>query len=282
MTERYEFDHVSIAVRDPHAAIATVRAELGATPLLGGILPEFRYVLTHVGSTEHGARLELISPAEPVSGFIHRFLHKHGEAPHHLSFCVPDIYSVREKLHTAGFITVQEDLDYPRWREFFLPPDELHGLVIQVASSGVGFPSLAETFASRERDFASMPNNRGATSPDWWADMWEVPVENHAVLGATVLASTDMARTETLFGEILHGERLELHDCWSPALNRTFAKKKDASQHLRAVFYRWPTGTILVQPAPVAGVQHVLLDRSSIPRVRVGSVDLILPEQSSD
>lgn len=260
MTGRYEFDHVSVAVRDPFAGTRTLRAELGAVPLIGGVLPEFRYVLSHVGTAERGSRLELISSAAPGTGFIHRFLEKHGEAPHHLSFSVPDLAATRAELQEAGFAIVQEDLTYPPWRELFLPPGPPDGLVIQIASSTATFPSTEELLGSRERDFGAMPNNRGAHTPDWWVDMWDVPVKNHAVLGATVLGSTDIARTHVLFQEILHGEVGEISSAPGASL------------------YIWPTGSIIVEPAEKPGVRRILLTESALPEVRIGDVKFIRAE----
>lgn len=263
MTTRYEFDHVSVAVKNPQASGRKMRSELGAVPLVGGVLPEFRYVLAHVGTPQRGSRLELISPAVPGTGFIHRFIQRHGESAHHLSFSVPDLPTTRRELMTAGFTSVHEDLDYPRWRELFLPPDTLHGLVIQIASSTSEFPPAEELLASRHRDFEKMPNNRGANTPDWWRDMWEVPVGNQAVLGATVLGSTDMAQTDLLFRKILHGQ------------------VREASGNSGHRLYSWPTGHILVEPSAESGVRRILLAESALPEVRLGDIPLICSEGAS-
>lgn len=272
MTDQYDFDHVSVAVSDAPAAAASLRSELGAIPVIGGVFEEFRYVLTHVGTVDRGARLELISPSEAGRGFINRFLLKHGQAAHHLCFLAPNLRMVREQLHESGFSTVKEDLDYPRWQELFLPTDRTHNIVIQVASSIAEFPTDAEILATRERDFASMPNNRGVQAPDWWQDMWNVPVDHHAVLGPTVLNSTDMKRSELLFGEILGGQPESLADSAATVSQAAEGAETAASP----VLYRWPSGSIIVQPTQSSGgVQHVIIERGKSSGIRIGDVNLI-------
>lgn len=276
MTDHYDFDHVSVAVGDASAAATSLRSELGAVPVIGGVFDEFRYVLTHVGTADRGARLELISPAEAGHGFVNRFLLKHGQAAHHLCFLAPNLTTVRQQLHESGFSTVKEDLDYPRWQELFLPADGTHNIVIQVASSTAEFPTDAEILATRERDFASMPNNRGVQSPDWWRDMWNVPVDHHAVLGPTVLNSTDMRRSELLLGEILGGQQERLTAC-APKISHAADGEEGVPT---PVLYRWPSGSIIVQPAQsTGGVQHVVIERRKSSGIRVGDVNLIpIPE----
>lgn len=261
MTDQYEFDHLSIGVRQPLDVARNLRRELGAEPLVGGVLPQFRYLLMHMGDVSggwvRGGRLELISTPDDSercgTGFMHRFLERHGESAHHLSFNVPSLPLVREELRAAGFRTVQEDLDFQPWQEIFLPPDTLHGVVIQVASTTKPLRTR-DLFGTRERDWAALPNNRDVMDPGWWEELWDVPVpgptggaapgpsgtrameqgapsqaSRRAVLGPVVLGTTDLDRSDVLFREILHGTPGQLDDV--PG---------------RAHSYTWPTGALVV------------------------------------
>lgn len=101
-----DLDHTSFAVHDAMAWAHRLRRELGATPIAGETLPEFRYLLLHVGTAERGARLELIEPAS--SGFVTRFLQRRGEGPHHLTFTVPDLREATARARGLGFtVTVR-------------------------------------------------------------------------------------------------------------------------------------------------------------------------------
>ncbi|GAB3040861.1 VOC family protein [Sediminivirga luteola] len=256
MTEQYEFDHLSIGLQDPYAGATELRSRLGAVPLIGGVLDDFRYVLAHVGTVDRGGRLEIIGPGTAGTGFMNRFLARHGPMAHHLSFSVPDLAATRTQLQDAGFTWVREDLGYPRWQELFLPPDDVHGLVIQIASTQTPLPPLRELLATRKRNYGVMPNNRGARQPDWWESVWDVPVENRAVLGPVLLDSTDPARTHVLLHWIL-GAEVVAH---SPVPGSRL--------------YRWPTGEIAVRRAATGGVRTVLLTQSALPDVRIGGVVL--------
>lgn len=240
MNARFEFDHLSIGVRQPLAVARVLRSELGAEPLIGGVLPQFRYLLMHLGDVRGesvlGGRLELIStphgPERPDDGFMHRFLGRHGEAAHHLSFNVPSVRPVRESLHAAGFVTVQEDLDFPAWQELFLPPDAVHGVLIQVASTPKPIRTQ-DLFGTSERDWAALPNNRDAVDPGWWDQLWEVPVPgagDRAMLGPVVLGTSDPELSDLLFRRILRG----------------VPGGVDAALPKGARSYTWPTGSLVV------------------------------------
>lgn len=267
MVTQNDFDHVSIAVQDAYVSATKLRAELGAVPVIGGISSEFQYVLNFIGSSSEGSRLELISPARAGSGFVHRFLDQHGETAHHLCFVVPNLAVVRHDLHRGGFLTVKEDLDYSRWQELFLPPDETHNIVIQVASSELEFPNIAELLSTRDRDFQTMPNNRGIHSPDWWRHMWKVPIRNRATLGPTILQSTNMERSHVLFGLILFGR--------ATALTMP-TDRKSRGLSASCIQYEWPSGSIIVEPALSSpGVREIHMKSATTSQVRIGDIRLV-------
>lgn len=205
MPDGFDIDHVSFGVRDAMAAARWARRELGATPVVGEVLPDFRYVLMHVGDEHGGGRIEFLEPVAPA-GFMARFLARHGERPHHLTWTVPDVVDVVARLRAAGFTVVGEDFAHPPWREAFVPPDVVHGVVVQVADTTRSFPAPAELLATRERDPASVPSNRGARSPRWWTPVWDTTPTTSASVLSTTLVSTDLTASDVLFRDVLRGE----------------------------------------------------------------------------
>lgn len=95
----FDLDHTSFAVRDALEWGRRLRSELGAVPIIGEGLAEFRYLLMYVGTATEGARIELLDPAG--DGFLTRFLDDHGEGPHHITFTVPDLRATVEKVRAG-------------------------------------------------------------------------------------------------------------------------------------------------------------------------------------
>lgn len=196
----FDFDHTSFAVTDALGCAARLRRDLGAVPIAGEVLPEFRYLLLHAG-----ARIELIEPVGP--GFLTRFLEASGEGPHHITLTVPDLPAAVRRTRELGFSVVGENYDHPSWREAFVLPDAVHGTVIQLASSDRTYPSPAELRSTRARDMSAMPAVAGATDPFWWTSLWDIdPMEETGWLGATHLVSGDLPLSRELFGTVLGGD----------------------------------------------------------------------------
>jgi catechol 2,3-dioxygenase-like lactoylglutathione lyase family enzyme len=245
-------DHTSFAVHDATAEARRLRRELGATPIAGEVLPEFRYLLLHVGTAEEGGRLELLEPTGP--GFLTRYLAARGEGPHHLTFTVPDLRTAVARAREAGLAVVGEDLDHPPWREAFLAPDRTHGVVVQLAQSDRAYPAPAELLRTRERDPAGHPSTRGATQPLWWTGVWDSPAGPVARLSATRLASRDLDASRRLFEGLLGG----VADVRSPD----------------EIVFSWPGGRLHVSAAEVPGVTGVDLRGGPARPVRIGSAVL--------
>nr|WP_307876962.1 MULTISPECIES: crotonase/enoyl-CoA hydratase family protein [Prauserella salsuginis group] len=203
---------------------------------------------------------------------MERFLDHHGEAAHHITFNVPNLARVRSRLREAGFRTVREDLDFPDWQELFLPPDHVHGLLIQIAST----PNPIRTEAlvgTRDRNWSALPNNRGARDPGWWESLWETapacadPADRHnAALGPVVIGTRDPASSDLLFRQILHGIPEACSEVARLLPSHGWARK-----------YTWRTGAIIVvEGAP--GVHGALItqpeSRSEPTRQQVGNVRL--------
>lgn len=202
----FDLDHTSFAVHDAMAWAKRLRREVGAVPITGEALAEFRYLLLYVGTPDEGARLELLEPTGP--GFLTRFLAASGEGPHHITFTVPDLRESVRRVRSLGFTVVGENYAHSDWREAFIVPDAVHGTVIQLAQSDKAYPPAQDLLASRERDPSALPNVAGATDPQWWSLLWdtEPPEFSNGWLGATYLVSTDITLSRRLFEDVLGGQ----------------------------------------------------------------------------
>jgi catechol 2,3-dioxygenase-like lactoylglutathione lyase family enzyme len=244
---RPDLDHTSFAVRDAAAWAGRLRRELGAVPIAGETLPEFRYLLLYVGTAECGARIELLEPRG--DGFLSRFLARRGEGPHHLTFTVPDLRAAVAQVRDLGGTVTGEDYAHPSWQEAFVMPDSTHGVLIQLATSDRAYPPPTELLASRRRDLDSYPSSRGATDRSWWTALWDVAEGDRAVLGATHLGSTDLGRSRRLFRDVLGGEATEVGG---------------------ELELRWPSGTVRVQPRETPGVIGMHLRGGPVDDVLIG------------
>ena len=181
MTPAIDLDHTAFAVDDALAWARRLRRDLGALPIAGDVLPEFRWLQLYVGSPDAGARIELLDPTG--DGFLTRFLDRRGPGPHHITFNVPDLRESVAQARERGATVVGGDYSNPSWFEAFLMPDDKHGVVLQLAQTDVEHPPPAE--------------------PDWCRPLWEIDPAGVATLGATHLASTDLDHSRDLFGGLL-------------------------------------------------------------------------------
>lgn len=246
-----DLDHTSFAVHDAMGWGRRLRRDLGATPIVGEALSEFRYLLLYVGTVTDGARIELIEPTGP--GFLQRNLDKRGEGPHHITFTVPDLRSAVNHVRALGLSVVGESYEHPPWREAFIMPDSVHGVVIQLAQSDSVYPSPEELLSSRERAFEDVPSPADATDPEWWAEIWDVERTAQAVLGPTHVGSTDLAASRRLFADVLGAETTEEQD---------------------AIEFAWPSGSIRVENTETAGVLGMTLVGGNVDDMHIGSARL--------
>jgi catechol 2,3-dioxygenase-like lactoylglutathione lyase family enzyme len=185
MTLGIDLDHTAFAVHDAMDWARRLRRELGAKPTFGEEFEVFRYLQLRIGSDEDGATLELLEPA--ADGFLTRFLAKHGEGPHHLTFTVPDLRAAVADARSAGLTVVGESYDDPSWREAFIVPDDTHAVVVQLAETDGAYPP----------------------EPQWWAQLLETPAGPSARLGMTHLGSTDLEVSQRIFGGLLQANARE-------------------------------------------------------------------------
>jgi methylmalonyl-CoA/ethylmalonyl-CoA epimerase len=137
-------DHVAVALRSIRSALPLYRDALGGEFLMGGDAGEswrwvqFRY--------PNGAKVELLEPLG--DGFLSRFLERHGEGLHHITFKTDDIEGAIEAVKRSGYELVDVNLDNPYWKEAFLRPSTAHGTLIQIAQSAVPDEQAAERLNS--------------------------------------------------------------------------------------------------------------------------------------
>lgn len=126
-------DHISIAVPDPERTAARWADQLG-----GGLLTTFQNPMFHGRQYRYanGAKLEVIGPppgGDASDSFLRRFLDRFGSRIHHVTLKVPDIHDALDTVREAGLDPVDVQTDSDRWREGFLRPSQVGGLVVQLA-----------------------------------------------------------------------------------------------------------------------------------------------------
>ncbi len=126
-------DHVAIAVERWTDAWPRYVHQLGGTWHSGGVNSGFSPAQLRY---DNGAKVEVLQPWDPESNpFLQRFLDHSGPGPHHLTFKVPDIGAVLDRVSGAGFDPIGVRLDDPQWREAFLHPRQATGVVVQLAQA---------------------------------------------------------------------------------------------------------------------------------------------------
>lgn len=150
MAEIIGLDHVGIAVRDLEESIETFSKLLGPDCEVYRIDPGFEYddegnvVATwRIAYLDTGNEvlLELIQPETPDQGPVGRFIDRHGEGLHHISFWVAPRSGFRaffEELPETGFEMVgaapwRSDPDSERDNLFtYIHPGSAHGTLIEL------------------------------------------------------------------------------------------------------------------------------------------------------
>jgi len=126
---RWQVDHVSLAVRDLAPAISFFERHFGARletePHLG-YDQTFRLLQTRIGDY----RLEVMESVR-ADGFLARFLERRGEGLHHLSIDVDDLDAALAPFERSGVRIVDRFEFAPGWRTAFLHPRSVFGVLIQ-------------------------------------------------------------------------------------------------------------------------------------------------------
>lgn len=194
-----DLDHVALASADTAPALRFLVGELGATVLWGGQAVGFRPMQVVVGDAQRGMKIELLEPWQSErNDFLARFVARHTEGPHHLTFKVPDIRAAIERARGAGFTPVSIDLRDPEWMEAFLLPRQAHGTVVQLAQSDGEHPSIADVLEHNRRHGAQ-------GNPRWWTDPPE-RAPHTAYLRRVVIATASLTSALGLFSALLGGD----------------------------------------------------------------------------
>jgi len=132
VSARLELDHVAVAVHSIEEAVKLYRDALGGEYLMGNDSADgsWRWVQFKF---PNGGKVELLEPLG--EGFLSRFLEKHGEGLHHMTFKTDDLEAAIEHVQGLGYELVDIDLENAHWKEAFLRPSKAHGTLIQLAWS---------------------------------------------------------------------------------------------------------------------------------------------------
>lgn len=126
-------DHFAVAVRDPGPAVQLYGELLGGRYVQG--VSDWRGFGFIQFEYPNGSRLEVIFPGPEKDGFLPKFLERHGEGMHHMTFLVDDLRAEVDRLRSAGHRVVDEDYSDSNWQDAFLSPLTAHGTITQLAQS---------------------------------------------------------------------------------------------------------------------------------------------------
>ena len=127
---RLDLDHVAVAVHSIKDALKLYRDALGGEYLMGADSRDgtWRWVQVRFPG---GGKVELLESLG--EGFLSRFLERHGEGLHHMTFKTDDIRAAIAHVEGLGYELVDVSLDDPHWKEAFLRPSGAHATLIQLA-----------------------------------------------------------------------------------------------------------------------------------------------------
>lgn len=124
-------DHVAIAVPDWKIAERQWRDQLGGARSSVGESQTFGSRQLRFGN---GGKLEMLTPIDDSpANFVRRFLDRFGSVIHHVTLKVPDLHGALDILAAAGLdaVDIRDNVEY--WKEGFLRPSQVGGLVVQIA-----------------------------------------------------------------------------------------------------------------------------------------------------
>jgi methylmalonyl-CoA/ethylmalonyl-CoA epimerase len=124
-------DHVAIGARDLGDGWQLFCRLLGGRWAYGADSPGYWWGQLRFAA---GAKVELLTPTGgPDAAFLERFLATREAGPHHYNFIVPDLLEAIGRVGALGIEPVQVNLDNPDWKEAFLHPKSVFGIVVQLA-----------------------------------------------------------------------------------------------------------------------------------------------------
>jgi methylmalonyl-CoA/ethylmalonyl-CoA epimerase len=192
-------DHVALATRAAGGPLATLVGDLGALVLTGGHAIGYRPMQVYLGNELDGMKVELLEPWDIDSNdFLDRFLTRHGEGPHHLTFKVDDLEATLADITARGLSPVGIDLSTPIWKEAFLQPRDAHGTVVQLAESSQPTTTPFEEYEWVRDGGAKMLGER------WWPDTPPRAPET-TILRRIVMAAPSLPAALEFFAGVLEG-----------------------------------------------------------------------------
>jgi catechol 2,3-dioxygenase-like lactoylglutathione lyase family enzyme len=149
---RARLDHVAVAVDDLDDALAYWSDTVGA-----GLVARETNDGFHIAQvrTRGGGKLELLAPPADDSdgGFVDGFLARFGPTIHHVTLEVADLGAAIDTVRAGGYDVVDVQNTSPWWREGFLRPSQVGGLIVQVAWT----PEDDQSWARRIGSAATTP-----------------------------------------------------------------------------------------------------------------------------
>jgi catechol 2,3-dioxygenase-like lactoylglutathione lyase family enzyme len=201
-------DHVALATRDAGPPLAVLVGDLGGTVLSGGLAIGYRPMQVHLGDATSGMKVELLEPwRAQENDFLDRFVTRHGDGPHHLTFKVDDLERTLDDVASAGLDAVGVDLSFPIWKEAFLQPRDAHGTVVQLAESSSPEKSPLEEYervASQGIRLMEGEGEGGEKEEQWWPDP-PPRAEPRSYLRRVVMATPDLGAATAFFTGLLAG-----------------------------------------------------------------------------
>lgn len=132
-------DHVAIAVPSRRQARARWCDQLGGGVVSRNANPAFKTLQIRYAND---ARLELLAPGEDP--FVGKFLERFGATVHHVTLKVDDLPAAIATLNAGGLDVVDVQDTGEHWREGFLRPSQVGGLVVQVAWTSLDPQAFAD------------------------------------------------------------------------------------------------------------------------------------------
>lgn len=224
-------DHVAIAVHRWADGFPLLIDELGGAWIRGGPAGDFAPCQL---AFEDEMKVELLEPGADGTGFVTRFLDRHGPSAHHITFDVPDLDQFVLGCRELGLDILPAHIDVPGRREAFVHPK----------SSGLG--TLVQAIEDQGVFDGRMPAPAG----------FPRPVGPQRRLVWVALSVDDFDRAMALFVRILGGRLTD----WSDARGRWGLVEWDPGRRL-LVMDRQAT-RLYGRGDGDPGIDHVLFSRS--------------------
>lgn len=199
-------DHIALATRDSTGPLQVLVAELGGTVFGGGNAFGYRPMQVYLGDRAAGMKIELLEPWQvETNDFLERFLVRHGEGPHHITFKVDDLVASIARVEAAGRSVTGVDLSMPIWKEAFIAPRDAQGTVVQLAESSVPYGTPVE-------EYTHVLAHGAEGAPVWWS----TPPSSAPVtfLRRIVMTTPSLHDALAFYSGLLDGQHADSGDRW--------------------------------------------------------------------